>query len=94
MSKGVLAVNGGFSFDDDLSAVVAGAGAIAGNVHNIWYSFRGGKGLTIAGGVILAAWPAAFPFLIVLAALGAAITRSSGLGALIALGGALVGAML
>ena len=94
MSKGVLAVTAGFSLDGDLGAVVAGAGAISGNVYNIWYSFWGGKGLAIAGGVILAAWPVAFPFLIVLAALGATATRSSGLGALIALGGAAVGAIL
>ena len=94
MGRGVLAVSAGFSLDDDLGAVVAGAGAVAGNVFNIWYSFQGGKGLAIAGGVVLAAWPMALPFLVVLIALGTAATRSSGLGALIALGGAIAGAML
>ena len=91
MSKGVLAVAVGLALGGELGAVVAGAGAIAGNVYNVWYSFRGGKGLAIAAGVLLAAWPVAFPFLIILAALGAATTRSSGLGTLIALGGAMVG---
>ena len=94
MSKGVLAVAVGLALGGELGAVVAGAGAIAGNVYNVWYSFRGGKGLAIAAGVLLAAWPVAFPFLIILAALGAATTRSSGLGTLIALGGAMVGAVL
>ncbi len=94
MSKGVIAVVAGSFLADDIGAVLAGIGAIAGNVNNVWYRFQGGKGLAISAGVLLAAWPVALPFLLVLLALGAAVTRSSGIGALITLGGVVAGAIL
>ena len=94
MSKGVIAVIAGLFLADDVGAVLAGIGAIAGNVNNVWYRFRGGKGLAISAGVLLIVWPVALPFLLLLLALGAVATRSTGFGALITLGGVVVGAIL
>ncbi|MDP9494261.1 MAG: glycerol-3-phosphate acyltransferase [Actinomycetota bacterium] len=83
--KGVLAVVVGQSLAGDLGAVVAGSGAVAGNVYNVWYRFRGGKGLGITLGVLLAAWPTVTPVLLVILGLASAVTRSSGIGTLITL---------
>jgi acyl phosphate:glycerol-3-phosphate acyltransferase len=94
MSKGVAAVAVGLLAAGDLGSVLAGIGAVAGNVYNVWYSFRGGKGLAISAGVLLAAWPVALPFLVVLVASAAALTRSTGVGALITLVGLVVAAVL
>ncbi|HLF42574.1 MAG TPA: glycerol-3-phosphate acyltransferase [Acidimicrobiia bacterium] len=83
--KGLLAVTVGLTLGGDLGAVSAGVGAAAGNVHNVWYSFRGGKGLGITLGVLLAAWPTVIPVVLVILAIAAAATRSSGIGALVTL---------
>jgi glycerol-3-phosphate acyltransferase PlsY len=65
--------------------VAAGVGAATGNVFNVWYGFRGGKGLGIVLGVLLVAWPVAIiPTIVAIAAL-AVITRSSGMAAVGAL---------
>jgi glycerol-3-phosphate acyltransferase PlsY len=83
--KGMLAVVVGLSIAGDLGAVFAGIGAAAGNVYNVWYSFRGGKGLAITLGILVAAWPTVVPFALVILGVVAALSRSSGIGALIAL---------
>ena len=83
--KGVLAVVVGQSLVGDLGAVTAGSAAVAGNVYNVWYSFRGGKGLGITLGVLLAAWPTVAPVLLVILGLASAVSRSSGVGTLITL---------
>src|SRR3970282_2392782 len=87
MGKGVLAVLVGHSLAGDLGAVTAGLGAAAGNVYNVWYWFGGGKGLAITLGILLAAWPTFVPFGLLIIGVSAAVTRSSGLGGLGALGG-------
>ena len=86
MGKGAGAVIAGNALAGEAAAIVAGLGAIAGNVYNLWYRFRGGKGLGIAAGVMLALWP--FGLLVLLATIagGALLTRSSGKATLIALG--------
>lgn len=84
MAKGMAAVLAGASLAADLGAVVAGLGAVAGNVYNMWYRGRGGKGLGITAGVLLAAWPTALLPALLLIALAVLVTRSSGLAALIA----------
>jgi glycerol-3-phosphate acyltransferase PlsY len=83
--KGIVAVIIGGSLAGDLGAVAAGLGAVTGNVYNVWYSFQGGKGLAITLGVLLAVWPTVVPFVLVILALAAALTRSSGIGTLITL---------
>ena len=57
IAKGLAAVRLGFSFEGPPGAVAAGVGAVAGNVYNVWYGFRGGKGLGISAGVLLGTAP-------------------------------------
>jgi glycerol-3-phosphate acyltransferase PlsY len=83
--KGVLAVAVGMSLAGDWGAVLAGVGAAAGNVYNVWYRFRGGKGLAITLGVLLAAWPTVVPVVLLVLGVTAAITRSTGIGTLVTL---------
>jgi glycerol-3-phosphate acyltransferase PlsY len=84
-AKGAIAVALGGLIGAQEGMVAAGVGAAAGNVFNVWYRFRGGKGLGIVLGVLLVAWPVAIiPSIVAIAAL-AVITRSSGTAALGAL---------
>ncbi|MEX1037989.1 MAG: glycerol-3-phosphate acyltransferase [Acidimicrobiia bacterium] len=87
-AKGAGAVVTGGLVTGSVGMMAAGVGAVAGNVFNVWYRFRGGKGLGITLGVLLAAWPLGLvPIVVVIAAL-ALITRSTGwasLGALVLL---------
>lgn len=57
MAKGVIAVVAGVALAGDIGAVLAGVGAVTGNVFNSYYRFRGGKGLGISAGVLTAIWP-------------------------------------
>ena len=84
LGKGALAVAAGRALADDAGGALAAIGAVAGNVYNPWFRFRGGKGLAIAGGTLMVGWP---PLLLVLGPLLAAATavfRKSGPAALIA----------
>lgn len=82
--KGAICVVVGAYLAGDVGSVIGAIGGISGNVFNIWYRFRGGKGLAITGGVLAALWPAAFLILVLAIALSAAATRSTGLASLIA----------
>ena len=93
MGKGAAAVSIGLVLADETGAVVAGLGAVAGNVYNLWYRFRGGKGLAITGGVLLALWPAVFPLVVVTITLASALTRSTGIGTLVTQGFLIVAAL-
>jgi acyl phosphate:glycerol-3-phosphate acyltransferase len=86
MGKGLLVVTLGHLIGGEVAAVVGGVGAIGGNVYNIWYRFEGGKGLSITAGVLAGVWPTVLPFLLVLLVVVTYLTRSSGKGALAALG--------
>lgn len=85
LAKGLAAVRIGQSLEGDLGAALAAIGAVAGNVYNVWYRLRGGKGLAITAGVLLGA----APLLLVpaLATLVAVVipTRSSSLASLAAI---------
>lgn len=94
MAKGTVAVLIGAALDGDVAAVAAGLAAAVGNVFNVWYRFRGGKGLGITAGVLLAVWPTVLLPAIVLIAIAAAVTRSSGAAAIIAIAGLNVMAVL
>lgn len=94
VGKGVAAVLVGDALAGDLGAVLAGLGAVAGNVFNLWYRGHGGKGLGIAAGVLLAAWPMALLPALALIALTVFVTRSSGLAALTTVVGLLLMAIL
>lgn len=93
-AKGYLAVRVGFELAGDTGALVAGLGAVAGNVYNVWYRFEGGKGLGISLGVLAAAWPLVLPVLLVVIVLAALLTRSAGLAALAAMTGLVVSAFV
>jgi glycerol-3-phosphate acyltransferase PlsY len=86
MGKGAAAVSIGLLVAGETGAMLAGVSAVAGNVYNLWYRFRGGKGLGITGGVLLALWPTVFPLVVVTIALASALTRSTGIGTLVTLG--------
>jgi glycerol-3-phosphate acyltransferase PlsY len=84
VGKGFVTVILGEWVAADPGAVVAGLGAVAGNVHNIWYGFAGGKGLGISLGVLIVAWPVVVIPILGVIALTAVISRSSGTAALTA----------
>ena len=83
-AKGYAAVLAGSWIGDEAGAVAAGLGAVAGNVYNLWYQFQGGKGLGISLGVLAALWPAVILPVVVAIALGAVVSRSSGIASLVA----------
>ncbi len=84
-AKGAAAVVLGDIIAGSPGMVAAGLGAATGNVFNVWYRFQGGKGLGIALGVLLVAWPLALPPVIVAIAAVALVTRSTGMASLGAL---------
>lgn len=86
ITKGLLAVVVGLFFGDEAGSIVAGLGAVTGNVFNVWFGFRGGKGLGISGGVLLGLWPAVFPVAVVVLAVASALSRSTGIGTLATIG--------
>ncbi|MCB1245817.1 MAG: glycerol-3-phosphate acyltransferase [Acidimicrobiia bacterium] len=92
-AKGALAVWVGSGIAGQSGMVAAGIGAVAGNVYNVWYRFGGGKGLGITLGVLAAAWPVGLLIALPVIAAGAAITRSSGIATIIALGVLLASAL-
>ena len=51
--KGAAAVLIGHHWGPDM-AILAGGGAMIGHLFPVWLSFRGGKGVATAGGVLLA----------------------------------------
>jgi glycerol-3-phosphate acyltransferase PlsY len=85
MAKGATAVLIGERLGGEAAAVAAGLGAVAGNLYNVFYRFKGGKGLGITAGILVTAWPTALVPCIVVIALGARLTRSSGAAAIIAI---------
>ena len=71
-------------FAGEEAAVIAGVAAFAGHLFPVWLGFRGGKGVATLLGVSLAAlWPAGVAALIVWLA-GAAVTRFSSVGGMLA----------
>jgi glycerol-3-phosphate acyltransferase PlsY len=82
LGKGASAVLLGSAFPHAWGVAAVGLGAIAGNVYNPWYRFRGGQGLGISGGVLAAAVPAGFFSGVAAAAAVALATRSAPRGAI------------
>ena len=85
LAKGLAAVRVGQLLGDDLGAVLAAVGAVAGNVYNVWYRFEGGKGLAISGGVLLGTAPALLIPALAILVIVVIPTRSSGLASLAAI---------
>jgi glycerol-3-phosphate acyltransferase PlsY len=85
--KGWGAVLLGHALADETGAIAAGLGAVAGNVYNVWYRFRGGKGLGISLGVLAGLWPAVIVPVVVVILLAVLISRSSGIASLTTIAG-------
>jgi glycerol-3-phosphate acyltransferase PlsY len=90
--KGVAAALVGAALGGAGTAVAAAVAAIAAQVHNPWFGFRGGKGLGVTGGTLLVIWP---PGLLVTLPILGLVSRALGsaLGSLVGLatlGGAAV----
>ncbi len=79
-AKGAAAVGAGRLLAGGGGGLVAGVAAVAAQIANPWYGFRGGKGLGVTGGVALAGWPVAFPVLAPLLVLASRVLRSSARG--------------
>jgi glycerol-3-phosphate acyltransferase PlsY len=94
VAKGAISVGMGRALGDDAGGAWAGVTATAGNVYNPWFRFRGGKGLGITAGVVLAAWPPVLPFLLTVMALAVRLTRRSGPASLATFAGYLAAAAL
>lgn len=86
VAKGAVAIVAGHRIGADTAAALAGIGATAGNVYNPWFRGKGGKGLAITGGILLAAWPAMAALLIAVLAAAVAGFRRTGPATLVALG--------
>jgi glycerol-3-phosphate acyltransferase PlsY len=78
MAKGVVAVMTGQAVAGPEGALAAGLGAVTGNVYNVFLGLEGGKGLGISGGVLLGLWPTVVVPIILVLALAARATRSTG----------------
>lgn len=75
--KGVAAALIGLAVDGDRAALAAGFAAVAGQVHNPWFRFRGGKGLGVTAGVSLVVWPLGLAAVVVVIASASAMLRSA-----------------
>lgn len=89
-AKGYAAIHGGDWIADETGAVAAGLGAVAGNVYNLWYRFRGGKGLGISLGVLAGLWPAVLLPVLSVLVIGVIVSRSSGIASLAAIAALIV----
>ncbi len=77
MAKGAAATLIGQNLAGPEGIVAAGLAAAAGNLYNVFYRFKGGKGLGITAGILLVAWPTVVVPIIVVIALAAWVTHSS-----------------
>lgn len=84
MAKGAVCVLLGGLIGGDGGMVTAGLGAIGGNISSPYRGFRGGQGLGISAGVLLAGMPAGGAAAVAVAAGVALATRSSAVAALAA----------
>lgn len=84
-SKGAAAVGIGWLVAGSGGAAAAGVAATLGNVLNPWRGFRGGQGLGITGGVLIAAAPVMALTGITVIAVVAAVLRSAPIASIIAL---------
>jgi len=94
VGKGYGSVWIGAQVADETGAIAAGLGAVAGNVYNVWYRFRGGKGLGISLGVLAGVWPSVIVPVLVVILLAVLISRSSGIASLAAIAAMIVMAFL
>ncbi len=78
LTKGAAAALAGWTIDGPGTAVAAGVAAVAGQILNPWFRFRGGKGLGVTGGVTAVAWPPGALLVLPIAAAAASVLRAAG----------------
>lgn len=93
LAKGVTAALAGGALAADGGTAAAGIAAVAGQILNPWFGFRGGKGLGVAGGMTLVVWPVGLLLVLPVIAVGAKLLRSAG-GALLGMLTYLVGTIV
>jgi glycerol-3-phosphate acyltransferase PlsY len=91
--KGAAAAATGWALAGEAGAAGAALTAVAGQIRNPWFGFRGGKGLGVAVGATMVVWPLGVLIVIPVAAVGAWSLRSAG-GALLGLAAYLGGSIL
>lgn len=84
-AKGVVCVAIGGLIGGDVGVVAAGTAAVAGNILNPYRGLRGGQGLAIAAGILLAATPIAGAVGIATIAVVARLVHATAPAALVAL---------
>ena len=84
-AKGFIAVSLVWSFGNDQAAYLAGLAAFAGHLFPVWLNFKGGKGIAVFIGAILAMSPLTGILFLVVWLLVAVVFRISSLSAIIAL---------
>lgn len=84
IGKGVVAVLLARALVDDPWPAVAAGAAMAGHVFPVWLRFRGGKGVAVGAGAVIALMPLAAVLLVGLWALVLVSTRYSSLASIIA----------
>jgi glycerol-3-phosphate acyltransferase PlsY len=93
LAKGAVAALAGGALAGDAGAAAAGVAAVAGQILNPWFRFRGGKGLGVAAGMTIVVWPMGAFVVIPVAAIGAKVLRAAG-GALVGLAAYVVGTIV
>jgi len=84
LAKGAAATVLGLTIGGDATGVAAAVAAVAGQVLNPWFGFRGGKGLGVTAGAALVLWPVGVAVVLPTFALGAVAYRAS-VGAIVGL---------
>ncbi len=93
-TKGALAVLLGRVLAGDTAGMAAVFAVIAGQILNPWFRFRGGKGLGVAFGAFIVAFPPPVGPLVPLIGAAVKLLGSAARGALVALAGLLVAGVL
>lgn len=84
IGKGIAAVAAGYLLAGHLGAMVSAPAAFAGHCWPVYYKFRGGKGVAVAFGVLVALNPKIGFALLLICVLSVLITRRVSFGSIIA----------
>ena len=93
IAKGVLAGGLGAVVGGDAGAYTAGTAAIVGHCYPAWAAFRGGRGVSTAGGSVVAVFPAFAPVGAAALLVGVVATRRARVAVWIACGAWVVAAV-
>jgi len=84
IGKGVLAVVIARAITDDPWPAIAAGAAMAGHVFPVWMRFKGGKGVAVGGGAVIALMPLASVILLTLWVVVALVSRYTSLASITA----------